>query len=295
MGFFKKIGEAFENIGEGIADKVSDAVEWGADVAGEVAEGVTRVVAGDKAADKVEKAFNDNIEPAVKRASKAVVNALNPVVHIGNVVEHGLIDGISKSVVETTQETIGATTRLIGGEKAEQKFDKFYDEKVQRWLEMGLRIVGSAALAVVPGGQLILAADVASEVGSLAYRMSQGHEANWFDALEIGGAALGAAFVGKVAGSTVQSALKNGSSRIAIESTAMAGTELALGNTVSNFQQGLTGTDLLSINKHFFAGTPTTEKQLSSDIQVRTEGDVYLSPDIYKVENGVIYYKPQET
>jgi hypothetical protein len=292
--FFKKIKKGLEKLGDTIANTAGDVAKWGVNAVGEVTEEVTRVVAGDKAADKLEKVFDERIEPAVKRGIKGVVSAVNPLSHIGNIIEHGLIDGVSKTFAESTQDIIGATTRLVAGEEGEKKFDEFYDRKVQRWIEMATRIIGTAALSVVPGGQFVLAADLASEVGSLAYRVSQGHKANWWDALEIGGSAFGVATVGKAAGTTVREALRNGSTRIVAQSATMAGAELALGNTATNHMDGKRGKDLLSINKGFFNGKPTTKETHESDQQKRSEGEVYLNGDLYKIENGTVYYTPQQ-
>ncbi|MFT6083602.1 MAG: hypothetical protein ACJARD_000609 [Alphaproteobacteria bacterium] len=236
MGFFQDIGKAFKKgveaigkVGDAVVNGIGEAAGWVASGIGEVAEGVTRVVAGSKAADAVGKAFDENIEPAIKRGVKGVANIIGaPLTFLDEVIEHGLIDGVSMNAAESVQDVVGSTARLVGGKDAEKKFDVYYDEKIQRWVEMGIRVVGSAALAVVPGGAAVLAADAVSEVGSLGYRVSQGHKANWFDALEVGGAIVGAGAAsktGKAALTSLKTTLTGGKAaaktagKIAVEGT----------------------------------------------------------------------------
>lgn len=190
----KKIKKGFKKIGdfaEDIADTVGDAAEWVIDdVVGTVATEAARAVAGDKAANKVDKFIDDRIAPAVERGIKGVANTLNPLAHISNIAERGIIDGFVHTVVEGAQDVIGAGTRIAGGAKAEEKFDQFFDAKVQHWVEMVGGAAGAAALMFVPGGQAVLLADGLSILGATGLRAASGEKVS---KLEWGFAGLGAA------------------------------------------------------------------------------------------------------
>jgi hypothetical protein len=192
LGLFKKIGRglknAFDAVGDTVdkaIDGVGDAAGWVADKVGDVTEGVTRVVAGDKAADKVGKVFDERIEPAINRGIQgfATLSPLGWIGAIDDIAEKGIIDGIVQHGVEGAQDLLGSTTRLIGGEKAEQKFDKVFDDKIQKWVQLAAGTAARAGLLFVPGGQLALLADFGSELGSLGYRAANDEKLGVFDYL----------------------------------------------------------------------------------------------------------------
>ena len=191
MGLFKKIGRGIKNALEAVgdvADKaidgIGDAAGWVADKVGDVTEGVTRVVAGDKAADKVGKVFDDRIEPFIDRAVQGIAGiAALPFTSLDDIAQRGFIDGIVHNAVEVNQDILGSATRLIGGEKAEKKFDKVFDDKIQKWVELAAGTATRAGLLFVPGGQLALLADFGSELGSLGYRAANDEKLGIFDYL----------------------------------------------------------------------------------------------------------------
>jgi|GEM_PF-4232185 len=184
--FFVKLKNRIKKFGNGIVNTAEKIGGAAANIVGEVATTATRVVAGEEAARKVEKAFDERIEPVVKRSIKAVTQIALPITMLDEIIEHGLIDGVTQNVTEIGQDLAGSVARLVGGEEAEQEFDTFFDNKVQRWAEMATRIVGTAVLSFTPPvGTAILALDAASEVGSLAHRVSEGHKAGWGDAFEV--------------------------------------------------------------------------------------------------------------
>lgn len=183
-GFFKGVGETFDKV----IDGVGDAAGWVADKVGDGVEGITRAVAGEDAAKKVKDTFDKNIEPAVQRGIEGVVRFATPIglgAAVDDIAQKGLIDGIVGNVAEGVQDVIGGTTRLLAGEHAEAKFDKVYDERVQPILETVAGTVGRAALAVVPGGQIALASDFASEAASLGLRAASGEKLGTMDYLGV--------------------------------------------------------------------------------------------------------------
>ena len=174
-GAAKKVGEAFKKGGEWAAKKIGDGVKNVVDIGGDIVGGavkglgkVTGIKALEKAGDKIDDFADNQLGPALSRTLQAPIKAVSglPI----SVMEKGLIDGIAHQGAEMVQDNSGAMARLVGGKKAEEQFDRYYDEKVQKWIEMAASTVGRVAAAVVPGGQIILAADVASEVASLGYR-----------------------------------------------------------------------------------------------------------------------------
>lgn len=182
----KKIGKTIGDLGDDLADagkKISDIIGEAAefvvdDVVGTVATESARIIGGDKAANKVDKAFEDRITPAITRSITGVANTLNPLVHIGHIIDKGIIDGITHTVVEGTQDQIGSFTRLVAGEDAEKKFDKVFDEKVQMWVEIAVAAAGSSALLIASGGAAapLLIADGLSIMAATGIRAAQGED-----------------------------------------------------------------------------------------------------------------------
>ncbi len=227
MGFFKDIGralkkgvEAIGDVGDKIVEGVGEAAGWVTDKVGDSIEGVTRVVAGDKAADAVKKTFDDKIEPGIQRGVEGFARIIaTPITALDDIAQKGLIDGVIHNAAEGTQDIIGGVTRTIGGQNAEAKFDTFYDEKIQPTLETVAGIAGRIALVAVPGGALLLAADAASEVGSLGYRAVSGEKISTQDYI---GAALGiAGSAGAAIGAVTRTGLAVGS-KVTTEATEAA-------------------------------------------------------------------------
>ncbi len=227
MGFFKDIGQALKktveavgNVGDKIVEGVGEAAGWVTDKVGDSVEGVTRVVAGDKAADAVKKTFDDKIEAGIKRGVEGFARIIaTPITALDDIAQKGLIDGVIHNAAEGTQDIIGGVTRTIGGQNAEAKFDTFYDTKIQPWAEMGVGMAARIALMFVPGGALLLAADAGSEVGSLGYRAAIGEE---IGTAEYVGAALGiAGSAGAAVGAVTRTGLAVGS-KVTTEATEVA-------------------------------------------------------------------------
>lgn len=214
----KAVGDGIKKVGDGIANGVGKAVEWTADKLGDVAQGagkalttVTGIKAFEKAGNKINNFTDDQMGPALSRALTAPIKAVTGMPQA--MMEKGIIDGITQQGAELVQDYGGAAARLVAGKNAESKFDKWYDEKAQIWVEAAASSVMRAGLAVVPGGQAVLAVDAASEVASLGYRAGNGEDLKWYDMIDAGMAiAPGALGAVKGAAGAVKGAVKAGAS-----------------------------------------------------------------------------------
>ncbi len=208
---------------DGFVSHTMDAVQ---DVAG----GVVRL-GGEKAEEKFDTFYDNKVQPTVGRVLTGII-AITPIgllTSVDDIAQKGLIDGLVSHTMDAVQDVAGGVARL-GGEKAEEKFDTFYDNKVQPMAEMVVGTVARIALTVVPGGQLVLAADAASEVASLGYRAANGEKLGVGDYIGAGASVLGAGAAGAVGAVVKNVGAKIASTAIgaaAINATTIAGTRIA--------------------------------------------------------------------
>jgi hypothetical protein len=293
MGFFKDIGRAFKkgveavaDVGDKIAEGVGEAAGWVADKVGDCVEGVTRL-ADDEAADAVKKAFDNTIEPGIKRSVTGIAKIIaTPLTALDDIAEKGLIDGIVHNTLEGTQDVVGGLTRTVGGQNAEAKFDIFYDEKIQPTLETAVGIAGRIALTVVPGGALLLAADAASEVGSLGYRVASGEKLSTQDYI---GAALGiAGSAGAAIGAVTRTGLAVGSkvtteaTEAAAATTTKKATEAAAATTTKKATEAAAAT---TTKKATEAAAATTTKKATTESTESTIKDVVTDESTSAIED----------
>ena len=275
---FKWVAKGVAKVGGWIAKGVGAAVNFVVDKAGDVVGGaikgigkLTGIKALEKAGDAVNNFTDNQLGPALSRTLQAPIKAVSGLPNA--VMEQGLIDGIVHQGAEFVQDGIGSTARLIGGEKAEQKFDKVYDEKIQKWIEMAAGTVGRVGLALVPGGQAVLAIDAASEIGSLAYRASEGQKLGWGDYL---GAGLSVASV--VPGAALANAAKGAASGTMsavsrVAPTAVTNSMRSAGSAISsgfNTMKSAATTGLTNVGSRF--GLTATQGSIEAAKTLTKEG-----------------------
>ena len=238
---FKTVGNGIKKAGEWTAKTlIEKPVKFVADKAGDVAKGVgkgltavTGIKAFEKAGNKINNFTDNQLGPAMSRALSAPITALTGMPTA--IMEQGLIDGIVHQGAELVQDVGGSAARLVGGEKFEKKFDKFYDEKAQKWIEIAAGTIGRVGLAVIPGGQIALAADAGSEVASLGYRAGNGEKLGVMDYVGAGLSVASAVPIGTIASSAAKGI---GSAASKALPTAMTAGFKSAGASVSGAMQG---------------------------------------------------------